>query len=62
MFLLIWAIVVEFSDNILKPIFLGGGLDVPTLVVLAIGSELFLSYLNPDEDQRAPGNTLAGEE
>ena len=36
---LIWSILVSFSDAILKPIFLGRGVDVPMLVILlgAIG-------------------------
>jgi predicted PurR-regulated permease PerM len=36
---LIWSLLVSFSDAILKPIFLGRGVDVPMLVILlgAIG-------------------------
>jgi predicted PurR-regulated permease PerM len=30
---LIWAIVVVFTDNVLKPLMLGRGLDVPMLVI-----------------------------
>lgn len=31
---LIWSILVGFSDNVLKPILLGRGVDVPMLVIL----------------------------
>lgn len=36
---LVWSVVVSFSDTILKPLFLGRGVDVPMLVILlgAIG-------------------------
>ena len=36
---LIWSILVSFSDAVLKPLFLGRGVDVPMLVILlgAIG-------------------------
>jgi predicted PurR-regulated permease PerM len=36
---MIWALMVGFSDNILKPLLLGRGLDIPMLVILlgAIG-------------------------
>ena len=36
---LIWSVLVSFSDAVLKPIFLGRGVDVPMLVILlgAIG-------------------------
>jgi predicted PurR-regulated permease PerM len=36
---LIWSLLVSFSDAILKPMFLGRGVDVPMLVILlgAIG-------------------------
>jgi predicted PurR-regulated permease PerM len=36
---LIWSVLVSFSDAILKPVFLGRGVDVPMLVILlgAIG-------------------------
>lgn len=36
---LIWSIIVSFSDAVLKPLFLGRGVDVPMLVILlgAIG-------------------------
>jgi predicted PurR-regulated permease PerM len=39
MVFLIWSILVSFSDAILKPLFLGRGVDVPMLVILlgAIG-------------------------
>lgn len=39
MIFLIWSIMVSFSDAILKPLFLGRGVDVPMLVILlgAIG-------------------------
>jgi len=39
MIFLIWSILVSFSDAILKPLFLGRGVDVPMLVILlgAIG-------------------------
>jgi predicted PurR-regulated permease PerM len=36
---LVWSIIVSFSDAVLKPLFLGRGVDVPMLVILlgAIG-------------------------
>jgi predicted PurR-regulated permease PerM len=36
---MIWSIIVTLSDNILKPLFLGRGMDIPMLVILlgAIG-------------------------
>jgi predicted PurR-regulated permease PerM len=36
---MIWSLLVGFSDNILKPLLLGRGLDIPMLVILlgAIG-------------------------
>ena len=36
---LIWSVLVSFSDTVLKPLFLGRGVEVPTLVILigAIG-------------------------
>jgi predicted PurR-regulated permease PerM len=36
---LIWSVLVSFSDAVLKPLFLGRGVDVPMLVILlgAIG-------------------------
>ena len=39
MIFLIWSILVSFSDAVLKPLFLGRGVDVPMLVILlgAIG-------------------------
>ena len=39
MIFLIWSIIVSFSDAVLKPLFLGRGVDVPMLVILlgAIG-------------------------
>jgi predicted PurR-regulated permease PerM len=39
---LIWAVVVTVSDNVLKPLLLGRGVDVPTVVILvgAIGGLL----------------------
>ncbi len=39
MIFLIWSIMVSFSDAVLKPLFLGRGVDVPMLVILmgAIG-------------------------
>ena len=39
---LIWAIVVSVSDNVLKPMLLGRGVDVPMIVILvgAIGGLL----------------------
>jgi len=35
----IWAVLVGLSDNFLKPMFLGRGVDIPVLVILlgAIG-------------------------
>ena len=39
MIFLVWSILVSFSDAVLKPLFLGRGVDVPMLVILlgAIG-------------------------
>ncbi len=39
MIFLIWSVLVSFSDAVLKPLFLGRGVDVPMLVILlgAIG-------------------------
>jgi predicted PurR-regulated permease PerM len=36
---LVWSLIVSFSDAVLKPLFLGRGVDVPMLVILlgAIG-------------------------
>lgn len=36
---MVWAILVSFSDAVLKPMFLGRGLDIPMIVILigAIG-------------------------
>ena len=36
---LVWAILVSFSDAVLKPMFLGRGVDIPMIVILlgAIG-------------------------
>jgi predicted PurR-regulated permease PerM len=40
---MIWSLLVGFSDNILKPLLLGRGLDIPMLVILigAIGGMIF---------------------
>jgi predicted PurR-regulated permease PerM len=40
---MIWGLLVGFSDNVLKPLLLGRGLDVPMLVILmgAIGGMIF---------------------
>ena len=36
---LVWALLVSFSDTVLKPMFLGRGVDIPMIVILlgAIG-------------------------
>ena len=36
---MVWAILVSFSDAVLKPMFLGRGIDIPMIVILigAIG-------------------------
>lgn len=43
----IWSIIVSISDGFLKPLFLGRGMDTPTLVILigAIGGMMFLGIL-----------------
>ncbi len=43
----IWSLVVSFSDALLKPLLLGRGVDVPTLVILlgAIGGMLMSGIL-----------------
>jgi len=40
---MIWSLLVGFSDNVLKPLLLGRGLDIPMLVILmgAIGGMIF---------------------
>ncbi len=37
--LVVWAILVSFSDAVLKPMFLGRGVDIPMILILmgAIG-------------------------
>jgi len=66
----VWMLFVSLSDNILKPLLLGRGVKIPTLiillgaiggaiyagiiglflgaVVLALGYELLVAWLNPD--------------
>ncbi len=66
----IWSVLVSMSDSFLKPLFLGRGMDTPTLVILlgaiggmmlsgilglfvgaiilALGYELFMAWLNKE--------------
>jgi predicted PurR-regulated permease PerM len=70
---LVYCLLVSFSDAVLKPMFLGRGVEVPMLVILlgaiggmissgiiglffgavilALGYELFMAWLNPEEGQ-----------
>ena len=74
----LWMVIVALSDNFLKPLLLGRGVEIPTLVILlgaiggaiyagviglflgavilALGYELLLAWLNPDSVEQ----TLAG--
>jgi predicted PurR-regulated permease PerM len=73
---LIYAMLVSFSDAVLKPMLLGRGVDVPMLVILlgaiggmiaagiiglftgaiilSLGYELFMFWLNPEQDEATP--------
>ena len=44
---MVWSIAVSFSDSLLKPLLLGRGVDVPTLVILlgAIGGMIMSGIL-----------------
>jgi len=44
---MVWSIAVSFSDSVLKPLLLGRGVDVPTLVILlgAIGGMIMSGIL-----------------
>ena len=48
----IWTIAAGLSDNVLKPLMLGRGVSVPMPVVLAVGYELFNSWV--DQVQNGP--------
>ena len=74
----IWSLLVGLSDNILKPLLLGRGIAIPTLIILlgaiggmilfgilglfvgaiilALGYELFMAWLNKEELQEFSNN------
>ena len=73
---LVYALIVSFSDAVLKPMLLGRGVNVPMLVillgaiggmitsgiiglftgavVLSLGYELFMFWLNPEQEEATP--------
>jgi len=74
----IWSLLVGLSDNILKPLLLGRGMETPTLVILlgaiggmilfgilglfvgsiilALGYELFMAWLDRENAQELSNN------
>ncbi|MCF7971103.1 MAG: AI-2E family transporter [Methylococcaceae bacterium] len=74
----LWSVLIGLSDNLLKPLLMGRGMETPTLVILlgaiggmllfgilglfvgaiilALGYELFMAWLNRESDQEFNNN------
>ena len=59
---MVWAILVSFSDAVLKPMFLGRGVDIPMIVILlgAIGGMIATGIMGLFVGAVIPGLILVG--